>query len=53
MSKNRKLTWDIIIVGAGAAGMMAGIVSAKAGKKVLLLEQCDKPGKKILATIKN
>lgn len=50
MSKNRKLTWDIIIVGAGAAGMMAGIVSAKAGKKVLLLEQCDKPGKKILAT---
>jgi hypothetical protein len=40
--------WDVIIIGAGAAGMMAAGRAAEAGAKVLLLEQMDRPGKKIL-----
>ncbi len=50
MSKNTKSLWDIMIIGAGASGMMAAISAARAGKQVLILEQLDKPGKKILAT---
>ena len=50
MSKNTKTRWDLIIIGAGASGMMSAIAAAKHGKHVLILEQSDKPGKKILAT---
>ena len=50
MSKNTKAPWDLIIIGAGAAGMMAGIIAGRSKKKVLILEQLDKPGKKLLAT---
>ena len=46
--KNRKL--HIIIVGAGASGLMAAISAAQAGAHVTLLEQKEKTGKKILAT---
>lgn len=42
--------YDIVIVGAGASGLVAGIVAARHGKRVLILEQKDKIGKKILAT---
>ena len=45
-----KVFSDIIVVGGGASGMMAASSAAKAGKRVIILEQCDKPGKKILAT---
>ena len=38
---------DVIIIGAGAAGMMAGIVAAKRGRRVILLDHADKPGEKI------
>lgn len=41
---------QIVIVGAGAAGMMAAIAASKAGARVLLLEQKDRIGKKILST---
>lgn len=41
---------QIVIVGAGAAGMMAAITAAKSGARVLLLEQKDRVGKKILST---
>jgi len=40
----------MIIIGAGAAGLCAAIVSARAGQKVLLLEQNNKIGKKILVS---
>lgn len=50
MSKNTKSLWDIMIIGAGASGMMAAISAGRNGKRVLILEQSDKPGKKILAT---
>ncbi len=41
---------DIIIVGAGAAGLMASIVAGRAGHSVILLEQNTKIGKKILVS---
>lgn len=50
MSKKGSKIWDVIIVGAGASGMMAAITAARRGKSVLLLEHLQKPGKKLLAT---
>jgi fumarate reductase flavoprotein subunit len=35
---------DIIVIGAGGCGMMAALVAAKKGARVLLLEKTDKPG---------
>jgi predicted flavoprotein YhiN len=39
---------DVIIIGAGAAGLMCAIEASKYGRKVLVLEHANKPGKKIL-----
>ena len=39
------MKYDVIIVGAGASGMMAAITAASHHKKVLLLERMDKLGK--------
>ena len=44
------MNWDIIVIGAGASGLMAARTAAKSKKHVLVLEQMDKIGKKILAT---
>ena len=41
---------DIIIVGGGASGLMTGVIAARRGKKVTILEHKDRVGKKILAT---
>ena len=38
----------IVVVGAGAAGLMAAIFAARAGREVLLLERTAEGGKKIL-----
>lgn len=43
-------TYDAIIVGAGAAGMMAATVAAERGLEVLLLEKMDQPGRKLRIT---
>ena len=43
-------TYDTIIIGAGAAGIMAAITSANFGKKVLLLEKLSLIGMKLKAT---
>lgn len=40
----------IIVIGAGASGMMAAIAAARAGASVTVLEQMEKPGKKLLTT---
>jgi predicted Rossmann fold flavoprotein len=42
--------YDLIIVGAGAAGMIASIMAARDGKAVLLLESLDRVGAKLKAT---
>ena len=39
---------DVIIIGAGAAGLMCAITAANRGRRVLVLERSNKPGKKIL-----
>src|ERR1700731_4334767 len=40
--------WDVVVAGAGAAGLMAAISAAEHGACVLLLEKNRKPGVKIL-----
>ena len=40
--------WDVIVMGAGAAGLMAATSAAEAGSLVLLLEKNKRPGVKIL-----
>lgn len=45
-----KDTFDAIVVGGGAAGMMAAITAAERGKAVLLIEKNDKLGRKIRIT---
>jgi len=42
--------YDLIVIGSGAAGMMAAIIAARCGKDVLLLEKLSKPGAKLKAT---
>src|SRR4051812_32508382 len=40
--------WDVVVVGAGAAGLMAAVRAAEAGRRVLVLEKNRRPGVKIL-----
>ncbi|NLX13590.1 MAG: aminoacetone oxidase family FAD-binding enzyme [Phycisphaerales bacterium] len=42
--------FEVLVVGAGAAGQMAAIAAAEQGRRVGLLEQMDRPGLKILAS---
>lgn len=39
---------DVVIIGAGAAGLMCAITAAERGRSVLVLDHANKPGKKIL-----
>lgn len=40
--------YDVIIIGAGAAGLMCAITAGQRGRRVLMLEKSNKVGKKIL-----
>ncbi len=40
--------YDVVILGAGAAGLMCALEAGKRGRRVLLLERADRIGKKIL-----
>jgi predicted Rossmann fold flavoprotein len=40
--------FDVIIVGAGAAGLMCALTAGARGRRVLLLDHADEAGKKIL-----
>lgn len=39
--------WDAVILGAGAAGLLAAITAARRGRKVLVLDHARKPAEKI------
>ena len=43
-----EIDWDVLVLGAGAAGLFAAIRAAERGARVLLLEKNRKPGVKIL-----
>ena len=49
-SGNTTKHYDLIIIGAGAAGMMAAITACREGQSVLLLEKLSKIGAKLKAT---
>ena len=38
------MDYDVIVVGGGLGGLTAGAKLAKEGRKVLLIEQHDRPG---------
>ena len=39
---------DVLVIGAGAAGLICAITAGQRGKRVLVLDHANKPGKKIL-----
>ena len=41
---------DIVVIGGGAAGLMAGITAAQQGASVVVLERMKEPGKKMMIT---
>jgi hypothetical protein len=41
-------TFDVIVLGAGAAGLMCALTAGQRGRKVLLIDHADKVGAKIL-----
>lgn len=50
MKKISTNSYDVIVIGAGAAGIMAAIVAARSGKSVLLLEKLSSIASKLKAT---
>lgn len=44
------MTYDVIVIGGGPAGMFSANTAAERGKRVLLLERNDRLGKKLLIT---
>lgn len=46
MSKN-SLKYDVMVVGAGAAGLMAAVEAGKRGRRVAVLDHAKKPAEKI------
>ena len=41
---------EIVVIGAGASGLMAAIQAAASGARVTVLDGMEKPGKKLLTT---
>ena len=48
MCADRTISTDVLIIGASAAGLMCAIEAGKRGRKVIVLDHANKPGKKIL-----
>ena len=40
--------FDVVIIGAGAAGLMCAMIAGQRGRSVLVIDHANKPGKKIL-----
>ena len=47
---DKKTNFDVIIIGAGPAGLIAGGVSALNGNQTVILEKMDQPGRKLRIT---
>jgi predicted Rossmann fold flavoprotein len=43
-----EVSWDVVVIGAGAAGLLASCRAAERGRRTLLLEKNRRPGVKIL-----
>ncbi len=50
MISEKHILYDVAVVGAGPAGLIAAGHAAKMGAKIILLEKNDRPGKKLLLT---
>lgn len=50
MQKNSNKIWDVIVIGGGASGMMAGVISSRLGKEVLILDKNNSLGEKLKIT---
>jgi predicted Rossmann fold flavoprotein len=48
LNKSQAQNFDVVIVGAGAAGLMCAMEAGKHGCRVALLDHAERPGKKIL-----
>ena len=44
------MDYDVIVVGGGAAGLMAAVTAAERGRRVLLIEKMDQAGRKLRIT---
>ncbi len=43
-------SWDVVVIGAGPAGLMAGIFAARGGARTLIVEASTTAGRKLLVT---
>lgn len=41
------MIYDVLIIGAGASGLMAAMTAAARGRQVLIIDHAEKPGKKL------
>ena len=48
MKKLIEEQFDVVVIGAGPAGMMAAIRAAQKGARVALVDKKEEPGKKLL-----
>jgi len=48
LSSAKPVQCDVLIIGASASGLMCAIEAGKRGRKVIVLDHANKPGKKIL-----
>ncbi|HEX3472209.1 MAG TPA: NAD(P)/FAD-dependent oxidoreductase [Silvibacterium sp.] len=48
MKEEANRHFDVIVLGAGAAGLMCAIEAGRRGRRVAILERAERPGKKIL-----
>src|SRR4051812_39917231 len=42
------MQFDVVVIGGGAAGLMCAAEAGKRGRRVLVIEHCERVGKKIL-----
>jgi predicted Rossmann fold flavoprotein len=50
VSSSSRAEYDVLILGAGAAGLFCAIEAGRGGRRVLLLDHADRIGKKILVS---